>query len=488
MEHAAGVRCEADVVDRPAVPILSFLGGAGTVTGSRFLVDTRRARVLVDAGLFQGLKRLRERNREPFPVDPASIDAVILTHAHVDHCGYLPVLVRDGFAGAVRSTRETAELCAIVLPDAGHLQEEEADYANRMGFSKHHPALPLFTERDARLSLGSFDAQPYGEEVEVAAGVHMTLRPAGHILGSAIVTLRLSDHGDRHVVFSGDLGRPQHPILAPPAPVGRADVVVMESTYGDRRHDDRHSLDMFCDSIARTVGRGGTVLIPAFAVDRTEVVLHHLRELEEAGRIPVVPVFVDSPMALSALAVYREALKRKGSATHDELRVLGDGFGASQLTEVHDVAGSKALADLHTPSIIISASGMATGGRVVHHLARLLPDRRNSVLLVGHQAAGTRGRLLADGADEVKMLGRHVRVKAEVVDLRSFSVHADAQELLAWLATATSPPDSVYLVHGEPESAQALRERVDDGGRGPSAVVARHGERVRLDAGGGTGR
>ena len=470
-----------DPMGRPSVPILTFLGGAGTVTGSRFLIDTARARVLVDAGLFQGLKDLRLRNREPFPVDPASIDAVVASHAHVDHIGYVPVLTRDGFTGSIHCTRETAELAAIVLPDAGHLQEEEADYANRKGFSKHHPALPLYTEQDARDSLPRFRPHPYDDEVEVAPGVHVTLRPAGHILGSATVTVRLADHDDRRIVFSGDLGRRHHPILEPPAPVGRADVVVMESTYGDRRHDDTHALDAFRDAILRTIGRGGTVLIPAFAVDRTEVVLYHLQQLVASGQIPEVPVFVDSPMALSALSVYRSAIGRVGSATHPALRGLDDVLGGDHVKEVRDVEGSKALADVRTPCIILSASGMATGGRVVHHLARLLPSHRNSVLLVGFQAVGTRGRMLAEGADELKMLGRYVRVRAEIVDLGSFSVHADQQELLEWLGTADPPPETVYLVHGEPDAAATLRELVEGDGRGPQAVAARLGERVRLD-------
>jgi len=467
--------------DRPSVPVLTFLGGAGTVTGSRFLLDTTRARVLVDAGLFQGLKDLRRRNWEPFPVDPATLDAVVATHAHVDHIGYVPVLTRGGFTGPIHCTRETAELAAIVLPDAGHLQEEEAEYANRMGFSKHRPALPLFTEQDARESLAQFRAHAYGNDVEVAPGVYVTLRPAGHILGSATVMVRLSDHDDRRVVFSGDLGRQEHPILEPPRPMGAADVAVLESTYGDRHHEDAGAIERFRDAILRTIRRGGTVLIPAFAVDRTEVVLYHLRRLVEAGELPEVPVFVDSPMALSALRVYRAALDRPGAGVHESLRGVDDVLGGSHVHEVRDVEGSKALADVRTPSIIVSASGMATGGRVVHHLARLLPDHRSSVLLVGFQAVGTRGRLLAEGAQELKMLGRYVRVRAEVVDLGSFSVHADQRELLGWLATADAPPEIVYLVHGEPDAAATLRELVEDGGRGPQAVVARHGERVRLD-------
>lgn len=473
-------RPNGDIPRRPASPVLTFLGGAGTVTGSRFLIDTRRARVLVDCGLFQGVKALRERNWAPFPVPPASIDAVVVTHAHVDHVGYLPALVRGGFSGPVFATPGTAALAAIVLPDSGHLQEEEANYANRKGFSRHHPARPLYTEADARDSLDRFSVVSFAKECEVAPGVHVTFRPAGHILGSSIVTARLGDASDRTVVFSGDLGRPQHPLLRPPAPVGPADVVVVESTYGDRRHDDADAVQRFGDTIDRTVRRGGTVLIPAFAVDRTEVVLFHLRRLLDSGALPRVPVFVDSPMALSALRVYREAIAEVAPDVAPGVGWDGDPFDAGDVTEVPDVAQSKALAELTMPAIIISASGMATGGRVVHHLNRLLPDRRNTVMLVGFQAPGTRGRSLADGAREVKMLGRYVAVRAEVVDLGAFSVHADQEELCDWLDTAEPPPETVYLVHGEPASSSALRE-VMIGRRQRQVVIAAQGERVRLD-------
>jgi metallo-beta-lactamase family protein len=466
--------------ETPTVPVLSFYGAAGTVTGSRFLVDTPEARVLVDCGLFQGRKELRLRNWDPFPTDPGTIDAVVLTHAHVDHCGYLPALVRDGFAGRVHCTTGTRALAQIVLPDAGHLQEEEAEYANRKGFSKHHPALPLYTEEDAQRSLRSLDAHPFDHEIEVAPGVHVTFRPAGHILGSAVVTMRLATARGRRIVFSGDLGRPHHPILQPPAPVGDADIVVMESTYGDRRHEDGGALERFRDAIVRTAARGGTVLIPAFAVDRTEVVLLRLRELTESGQIPDLPIFVDSPMALASLRVYREAIERNEAEIDPGLSALGDPFDAGRVTEIRDVAGSKGLADVHTPSIIISASGMATGGRVVHHLDRLLPDHRNTVVLVGFQAPGTRGRLLADGVRDLKLLGHYVHVRADVVDLGSFSVHADQDELVDWLHTADRPPTTTYVVHGEPDASAALAARINADDE-QCAVTPRHNERVRLD-------
>jgi metallo-beta-lactamase family protein len=465
---------------RPNAPILTFAGGAATVTGSRFLVDTPDARVLVDAGLFQGHKELRLRNREPFPVAPETLDAVVVTHAHVDHVGYVPALVRDGYTREVHATEGTVRLAGIVLPDSGRLQEEEAEYANRAGFSKHHPALPLYTEADARRSLHHFSPSRYGTEIEVAPGVHATFEPAGHILGSATVVLRLASLGNRRILFSGDLGRRHHPILTPPAPVGSADVVVMESTYGDSRHDDVGALERFGSAIARTIRRDGTVLIPAFAVDRTEVVLFHLRRLTAEGVIPQVPVYVDSPMALAALSVYEDAISRGDPEIDPAVRALGDPFDTGRTIAVHDTAASKALAHVSEPSIIVSASGMATGGRVVHHLARLLPHQRNTVVLVGFQAPGTRGRLLVDGATQVKMLGRYVPVRAEVVDIGALSVHADRDELCDWLATATTVPEIVYLVHGEPEAADALRSTIVDRLEWP-VVVARQGERVRLD-------
>lgn len=463
---------------RPVVPMLSFLGAAGTVTGSRFLIDTPDARVLVDCGLFQGLKELRLRNWAPFPLDPASIDAVVVTHAHIDHIGYLPRLCQEGFRGRVVCTDSTARLAAIVLPDSGHLQEEEAEYANRMGFSKHHPALPLYTEADAVRALDQIDAHPYNEWVALASGIEVQLRPSGHILGSATAAVRLIESG-RTVLFSGDLGRANHPLLVPPAPPDGADVVVMESTYGSRLHDDTGALDRLRDAITRTAARGGSVLIPAFAVDRTEVVLFHLRELMQTGEIPQLPVYVDSPMALQALGVYRDAIRGGAADVQPEWHDHDDPFDTGQLIEVRNVQDSKAIANVRFPAIIVSASGMATGGRVLHHLARLLPDRRNTVILVGFQAAGTRGRLLADGQPEIKMFGSYVRLHAEVIDIPSFSVHADHDELVSWLGSATRPPDITYLVHGEPAASSALHDAIEDR-LDWEAVVPRHLERVRL--------
>lgn len=460
------------------MPILSFLGGARTVTGSRFLIETPRSTVLVDCGLFQGLKELRLRNWQPFPIDPSEIDAVVVTHAHVDHIGYLPRLRTQGFRGPVFCTDGTADLARIVLPDSGHLQEEEAKFANRMGYSKHRPAMALYTEADARAALEQLRPTQFQDATQITSDIKVTLRPAGHILGSATASIELVDFG-RTVLFSGDLGRSHHPILKPPAAPDGAEVIVMESTYGGRHHDDEGAIEQLSDAITRTARRGGTVVIPAFAVDRTEVVLFRLRELMNAGAIPEMPVYADSPMALRALEVYRRAIETGPPDVRADVHGQSDPFDTGQLHEIRDVEDSKALATAPYPSIIVSASGMATGGRVLHHLARLLPDRRNTVALVGFQAAGTRGRLLAEGRPEVKLLGRYVRVRAEIANLRFFSVHADHRELMNWLGATTSAPETVYLAHGEPEGALALHDAIESE-LDWQAVVPHHLERVRL--------
>jgi metallo-beta-lactamase family protein len=456
-----------------------FLGAAETVTGSRFLVSGPHGQVLVDCGLFQGLKALRLRNWDPLPVAAEAIDAVVLTHAHVDHCGYLPALVRAGFAGPVFATAATRELAAIVLPDSGRLQEEDADYANRRGFSKHEPALPLFTESDARAALALFRSVGFGEPVEVAPGMRATLDHAGHILGAASVHLALDGEAPRRIGVSGDLGRAAHPILRGPDPPRPADAWLVESTYGDRRHQDEDHLLRLADAIVRTAERGGVVVIPAFAVDRTEIVLLQLRRLVEDGRIPALPIHVDSPMALAALGVYHRAVAEGWEEVRAELHGQKAPFDAGTLREVRQVAESRDLQRREGPFIVVSASGMATGGRVLHHLRARLPDPRASVLLVGYQPEGTRGRRLLAGESAIKMHGQYVPVRAEVVDLSGFSAHADAGELVAWLAAAAEPPGVVYAVHGELASARALAARVRDE-LGLTSVVPRHGERVRI--------
>ena len=462
---------------------LTFLGAVDTVTGSRFLLESGGRRLLVDAGLYQGLAVHRRRNWEPFPVDPAGIGDVVLTHAHLDHSGYLPRLVKDGFRGRVTCTEETAELAAIVLRDSAHLQQEDARYANLAGFSRHSPALPLYDDRDVERALALFSPVDFERPVELSTRFTATLRPAGHILGSATVTIESADEaGDerRHrVAFSGDLGRPYHPLLRPPLDPPAVDTLVVESTYGDRQHPppDPHLL---ADAVRRTIERGGSVLIPAFAVDRTELVLLELRRLVEQGEIPDVPIHVDSPMALAALECYRRAAAQGGPQLRPEARDLVAQFDSHSVHAVHDVEGSMRLNRPRTPSIVISASGMASGGRVVHHLAHQLPDRRNCVVLTGFQADGTRGRQLAEGARQVKIHGRYVPVRAEVVVVPHFSVHADAREMLEWLARAPRPPRTVYVVHGEPGSASMLARSISDE-LGWTAVVPSYGERVLVD-------
>ena len=465
---------------RPSVPLLRFLGATQTVTGSRFLIDTPHARVLLDCGLFQGLKALRERNWATFPVDPASIDAVVLSHAHLDHTGYVPALTRNRFSGRLFATEGTVALSRIVLPDSGHIQEEDAAYANRKGFSKHLPALPLYTEEDALRAVQRFTPLPYDTAHEVATGVRVTFRPAGHILGSASVAIDLDLGTKRTLVFSGDLGRPQHPILRPPAPLPAADVVLVESTYGDRQHEDVESLRRFEEAIVRTAERRGVVLIPSFAVDRTEVILFHLRNLTRAGRIPALPVYVDSPMALATLEIYRRALTEGSPEVRRELQDAGDPFDPGQLIEARRVEESIAINEQPGPAIIISASGMATGGRVLHHLMHRLPEPRHTVVLVGFQAEGTRGRSLQGGARAVKMLGRYIAVRAEVVDVPAFSVHADQRELVSWLKTAPHPPEMTFIVHGEKVASESLHEVIEQQ-LGWTAAVPNYMEQVRLD-------
>lgn len=454
-------------------PTITFLGATKTVTGSRFLVETEESRVLVDAGLYQGLKELRLRNWDEFPIDPTTLDAIVLTHAHLDHSGYLPRLVKEGFSGPIICTQETAELTEVILRDSAHLQEEDAAYANRAGFSKHHPALPLYDDADVDRTLPLLRAVPMHDTVPVTDDIAVTLRSAGHILGAASVLLEV---GGVRVLFSGDLGRPAHPIVAPREDPPEADVVVLESTYGDREHPDSDTSAM-AEAIRKTVGRGGTVLIPAFAVDRTELVLLALGRLMREGRIPQVPVYVDSPMAVKTLDIYHRHLS---GAEHLPPGTDVRDYGVPDLRVARTREESEALNRPKQSCIIVSASGMATGGRVLHHLRHQLPSPRNCVILTGYQAVGTRGRALLDGVKQVKIHGRYVPVKAECVEEPGFSVHADSSELVDWLKQSPAPPRIVYCVHGEPEPSQRLADRIQDT-LGWVAVVPRYGERVRLD-------
>jgi metallo-beta-lactamase family protein len=448
---------------------LSFLGGAGTVTGSRFLLTGPEGRLLVDCGLFQGLKQLRLRNRDPFPVPPEELRGVVLTHAHLDHSGYLPALVRDGFAGPVVATAATCDLSRILLLDSAHLQEEEAEFANRAGYSKHHPALPLYTRADAEAALARLRPVRWVDTAQVA-GCRILFRRAGHIPGAASVEVR---ERETTLVFSGDLGRPLDPLMYSPAPVKRADYLILESTYGDRLHgldDPRAALG---ETVRRTAARGGVIVIPAFAVGRAQTLLYHLWSLTDRGEIPRLPVFVDSPMATE--------VTRVGRAHAEEYRIPADDLAAALAfaTFTRSVDDSKAISQRGGPMIVISASGMATGGRVLFHLERFAPDHRNTILLVGHQAAGTRGEAIQQGAREVKIHGRMVPVGAEVVSLEGLSAHADADEILRWLGGFEAPPRMTFLTHGEPPAAEALRARIASE-LGWPVRAAVDGERVEL--------
>jgi metallo-beta-lactamase family protein len=449
---------------------LSFLGGAGTVTGSKYLVETRGRKMLVDCGLFQGYKQLRERNWARFPVAPSAIEAVVLTHAHLDHSGYLPALVRDGFAGPILTTQATFRLCQLLLPDSGYLMEADARFADRHGFRKHRPALPLYTELDAEQALRSFAPRAFGEPHRVIEGCTAMFRKAGHILGAA--TVQLDCDGTR-VVFSGDLGRYDSSTMVDPEPVTRADYLVVESTYGNRRHERADPQEALAAVIERTVTRGGSVIIPAFAVGRAQSLLYHISQLKKRGRLGLVPVFLDSPMATRATSIFCDL--------HHEHRLT-----AEQCTEafdsvvyVRDIEESKAIDRDPMPKIIVSASGMATGGRILHHLKHYAPDRRNTILLSGFQAGGTRGAALKAGATEIKIHGRYVPVRAEVASLDMLSAHADRDELLRWLGGFKAPPRMTFVTHGEPDAADTLRHDIKEK-LGWEVHVPEHGERVEL--------
>ena len=443
------------------MPSLTFLGAAQSVTGSKYLLEVNSSRVLVDCGLFQGLKELRERNWAPLPVPPETIDAVVLTHAHVDHSGYLPRLFRQGFRGRVFCTPGTADLCRIVLPDSGRLAEEDAREANRHGYSKHSPALPLFTEEDAVQVLARLQPVGFDRPIPVAPGVTVQFTNSGHLLGSAFATLSLSINGGggRQVVFSGDVGRYNRPVLPDPSPLESADVLLVESTYGDRAHVPDDDGAKMAEVIARTIDRGGKVIIPSFAIGRVEEIIWWLKRLEEERRIPVVPVYLDSPMAVEALKHYA----RRSDELDPDLQVVRGEFAAFVTRRFQTIARPQQSAELvasRIPSIVISSSGMATGGRVLAHLKAALPNPRHTVLFVGFQAAGTRGRRLVDGEREVKIHGQMVPVAASIEQIHSMSAHADGDELVRWLRGVSAPPARVFVVHGEPESAATFADRL----------------------------
>lgn len=451
---------------------LTFLGATDTVTGSRYLVETGGRRILVDCGLFQGYKLLRERNWKPFPLEPASIDAVVVSHAHLDHTGYLPALVRDGFRGRIHATRGTTELSGLVLRDSGRLQEEQASFAARHHTSKHSPPQPLYTEQDAAIALERFEPHPFDEPFTVA-GVPVRFVPAGHILGAAQV---LAGADGARIHFTGDLGRVDDPLMRPPRALEETDTLVCESTYGDRIHPDTDAEEQLGAIVTEVCARGGVVILPAFAVGRAETLLLHLSRLMASGRIPEVPIFLNSPLAVDASEIY--------ARYPEEHRIPPAEFTAMYrlATLVRTVDDSKLLNLRGGPAVIISASGMLEGGRVLHHVVAYGSDPRNAIVLTGFQAGGTRGAALQRGERVLRIFGRDIHITAQVHTLDMLSAHADARQIVEWMSTAPRAPRSVYLTHGEPDASDALRKRVRQA-LGWTARVPEFGETVSVTAG-----
>jgi metallo-beta-lactamase family protein len=457
---------------------LRFLGGTGTVTGSKYLVSANGRRILLDCGLFQGFRELRQRNWSKPPFEASGVEAVVLSHAHIDHSGYLPLLVRHGFRGPIYCTSGTADLLGVLLPDAAHLQEEEAATANRYGYSKHRPALPLYTVEDAQAALRLIESRPYGERFTLTAGMAVILRRAAHILGSASVELQLGEPALFRLVFSGDLGRWGRPILRDPEPVPEADALLVESTYGDRTHPP-DPMDGLARVVREAAQRGGALLVPAFAVGRTQELIWMLRQLEEANRIPSLPVYIDSPMAINVADIYC----RHPEDHALDMKLLMDEKRCPLCCKQYHLARkpeeSKALNHHAGPLVIVSASGMATGGRILHHLKLRLPDPRTTVLLVGFQSIGTRGRALQEGARTIRIHGQDVPVRAKVETLDGLSAHADREEILRWLSGFRRPPGKTYIVHGEPRAAEGLADTLQTRLHW-NARVGRDGETVPL--------
>lgn len=439
---------------------ISFLGATKTVTGSRFLVESNNFRVLIDCGLFQGPREWKERNWEPFPMDPSEVDAVVLTHAHIDHSGYLPRFVQLGFRGPIYCTPATAELLALMLPDSGHLQEEDAEFANKMRYTRHEPALPLYTEEQALETLNQLRHVDFYEPFELAKGLSFTFLRAGHILGSGMVEMNVTQSQPMRVLFSGDLGRPKQYITKKPDDVHEADYLILESTYGNRLHQKTDVKQRLAEILRNTAAHGGVLLVPAFSIGRTQELLFLLRTLEEARQVPQLPVYIDSPMAIHALPIYNhhaidfsEELKK--IAAKDDTP-----FICHHIQAMQTVNDSKKLNDVKYPAVIISASGMATGGRILHHLKHRIGDHRNTVLFIGFQAVGTKGRFLVEGAREIKIHGQEYPVRAKIEYMDGLSAHADYEEMLEWLTAFSRPPRNVFLVHGEEEASMEMARRI----------------------------
>jgi len=462
---------------------ITFLGATGTVTGSKYLLETCGKKFLIDCGLFQGMKKNRLKNWANFPINPSEIDAVILTHAHIDHCGYLPRLTKQGFTGPIYCTHTTHEFCKLLLLDSAHLQEEDARWANKKGFSKHKPALPLYTTPDAEKCLQQFSSRHYGESIKLADGLRLKFRDAGHILGSAFANIKYTK-GDtvRKILFSGDIGGPNRPILNDPSQVYEVDYLVVESTYGNRLHGDNQSNreEELAAVINKSVEHGGILVIPAFAVGRTQELLFHIRELEQSGSIPTLPVYIDSPMAIKATAI---TAKNKGGYDMEARMLMLDGneiLETGNLNIAKSVEESKALHNVKGPAIIMSASGMLAGGRILHHLKHRLPKSENTLLFVGYQAEGTRGRAIQGGKTEVKIHGQMVPINAQIETISGFSAHADYREILAWMMGFNRPPTKTFVVHGEPEASQAMQQKIKKQ-LDWTAIVPEEGQSFELD-------
>ena len=440
---------------------LTFLGATNTVTGSKFLLTVGNKKILIDCGLYQGLKELRERNWTPFPIDPLRIDAVVLTHAHIDHSGYLPVLVKNGFTGKVFCSHATKDLCAVLLPDSGYLQEEEAKLANKRGYSKHKPAVPLYTRIEAENTLRQFQAMEFRKEKRIDDDLTMSLIPAGHILGASLVQFK---YFNSTLLFSGDLGRPNDPLMYPPAIVQAADYLVLESTYGNRLHKKIDPVDELADIINRTAARGGVIIIPAFAVGRAQHMLYLMYQLKIKKRIPDIPVYLDSPMAKDATDIFKKyaALHRLDPELSQKVCEIA--------TYINSREESKELDKESSPKIIISASGMLEGGRVLHHIRAFGPDEKNSIVFTGYQAAGTRGADITNGKRELKVFGEKIPVNAETKILSNMSAHADYEEILVWLSHFNHHPSKIFITHGEPDAAQSLKEKIEERYQWPCVV------------------
>ena len=450
---------------------ITFLGGAGTVTGSKYLLENDNGKIMIDCGLFQGYKQLRLMNRRPFPLDLSKLDAILLTHAHIDHSGYLPLMVRNGFKGVVYATEATRDLCKILLRDSAYLQEKDADFANKHGFSKHHPAEPLYTQKDAEEALKLFEVVKYEKMVEVIPELKAEFINNGHILGSSMIRVT----GKKgNILFSGDMGRSNDPIMKAPPQINQANYVVVESTYGNREHDRTDPKEILSSIINKTSERGGTVLIPSFAVGRTQLILYYIYKMKQEGLIRDLPVFLDSPMAINASELF---------SNHNNLHKLSEAEAkavCNTATYTREVEESQSLDKNGYPKVIISASGMATGGRILHHLKHFVEDEKNTVLFAGYQAGGTRGARMVSGEKEIKIHGRYYSVRADVEILDMMSAHADSTEIMGWLGGFDSPPKSTFITHGEPDSSDALRLKIEED-LGWFCNVPAYGDKYEID-------